>query len=552
MSQSPTAERSTERASYELGWVAIHRMLREGKSWSGRERHCAYLNTRDGRFADISGISGLDFADDARAAARVDWDLDGREDLWIVGRNSPRARLLLNRTEGAGRSLSVKLEGRRGPRDALGARVEVRVEGAPPSVHGVRAGEGYLSQSSRWLHIGLGAANGPVEVIVHWPKLAADRERPREVFSALEPGGRYRLVEGSGVSERVKLDPAPLATAPMPAQRASERARVVLTARPPLPPAPLLVPGVDEPSDLRDNTPRPLLVSVWASWCAPCIGELTELARRRDELSAAGLKLLALSADDVAARPAAIEVLERVQWEELAAFATPDTLDTLDALQRTLVDRRRRLPLPTSFLVDEQGAVAVIYRGPVDVDTLLADVARLRADPAQRRTAATPFAGRWIAPPPQQAALAALQEAYEERRLVRAAEDISMRRMELRKTSPAQVLNEMGMTLARQGRIAEATERFREATLAAPDSLDAHVNLAVALHEQALFAEAVQSYKRALSIDPRSSIALYNLGLARCALGDRASAEADLQALELIDAAAAAKLRRQMETRFGR
>ncbi len=552
MSQSPTAERPTERASYELGWVAIHRMLREGKSWSGRERHCAYLNTRDGRFADISAVSGLDLADDARAAARVDWDLDGREDLWIVGRNSPRARLLLNRTSGAGRSLSVKLEGRRGPRDALGARVEVLVDGKRAGVTSVRAGEGYLSQSSRWLHLGLGDAQGPIEVAVQWPKLAADAAPPREVFRALEPGGRYRLVEGAGQAERVDSAPVALATAPFAPLRASERARVVLTARPPLPPAPLLVPGVDEPSDLRDNTPRPLLVSVWASWCAPCIGELTELARRRDELSAVGLKLLALSADEVSARPAAIDVLERVQWEELAAFATPDTLDTLDALQRTLVERRRRMPLPTSFLVDEQGAVAVIYRGPVDVDTLLADVARLRAEPAQRRASATPFSGRWIAPPPLHAPLAALQEAYEERRLTRAAEDIALRRMELRKTSPAQVLNEMGLALARQGRMPEATERFREASLAAPDNLDAHVNLAVALHEQGRIAEAVESYKRALSLDPRSSIALYNLGLARCALGDRASAQAELQALELVDAAAAAKLRRQVEARFGR
>ncbi len=552
MSQSPTAERAGERASYELGWVAIHRMLREGKSWSGRERHCAYLNTRDGRFADVSAVSGLDLADDARAVARVDWDLDGREDLWIVGRNSPRARLFLNRTRSAGRSLALKLEGRRGPRDAIGARVELRIDGQPPIVTSVRAGEGYLAQSSRWLHFGLGDATGPIELIVHWPKLATDAARTRERFTALEAGGRYRLVEGSGVPERVEATPVPLATAPFSPQRASERARVVLTARPPLPPAPLLVPGVDEPSDLRDNTPRPLLVSVWASWCAPCIGELTELSRRRDELSAAGLKLLALSADDVAARAAAIDVLERVQWEELAAFATPDTLDTLDALQRTVMDRRRRMPLPTSFLVDQQGAVAVIYRGPLEVDTLLADVARLRAEPAQRRASATPFAGRWIAQPPQQPPLAALQEAYEERRLSRAADDIALRRMELRKISPAQVLNEMGMALARQGRIAEATERFREATSAAPDSLDAHLNLAAALHEQGQIVEAIESYKRALSLDSRNSMALYNLGLARCALGDRSSAQAELQALELIDAAAANKLRSQIEARFGR
>lgn len=548
MSHSPTLESQALRSSYELGWVAIHRMLREGKSWSGREQHCAFVNTRDGRFANVSGLSGLDLADDARAAARVDWDLDGREDLWIVGRNSPRARLMLNRTPTAGGSIALRLRGTSGARDAIGARVEVRIEGEPVRVDTLRAGEGYLSQSSRWLHFGLGATAEPVKVVVRWPKLAADSALPREEFT-VAPGGRYELVEGSGEATRISTTSIELATGAFEPRKSSERARIVLTARPPLPPAPLVVPDA-EASDLRDNTPRPLFVTVWASWCAPCITELRDLARRKDDLAAAGLNVLALSADELGARPAAIDVLQRVQWEQLAAFATPDTLDTLDALQRTMLDRRRRMPLPTSFLVDEQGAVAVIYKGPVSVDELLADVARLRVEPAERRAAATPFAGRWIAAPPTRAPLEALQEAYEERGLVRAADDVSQRRMQLLKISPGQVLNEMGLALARQGRIEEATERFREAARAAPESVDGHVNLAVALHEQGRIAEAIECYKRALRIDPRHSMALYNLGLARCASGDMASARADLATLELVDPAAAAKLRRQMETTF--
>ena len=76
-------------------------MLGGGRSFSGRERNCCFLNTGYGqsagnRFADISALSGLDFPDDGRAVALVDWDQDGDVDLWVSNRNAPRLRLLRN------------------------------------------------------------------------------------------------------------------------------------------------------------------------------------------------------------------------------------------------------------------------------------------------------------------------------------------------------------------------------------------------------------------------------------------------------------------------
>jgi tetratricopeptide (TPR) repeat protein len=75
-------------------------------------------------------------------------------------------------------------------------------------------------------------------------------------------------------------------------------------------------------------------------------------------------------------------------------------LDTLDAFQRATLDRWRPLPVPTSVLVDERGRVAVIYRGPVEVAQLLADVKLLKASPEALREAAVPFAGQWFDPVP--------------------------------------------------------------------------------------------------------------------------------------------------------
>ena len=49
--------------------------------------------------------------------------------------------------------------------------------------------------------------------------------------------------------------------------------------------------------DLDANTGRLLLVNLWASWCRPCLAELSELAQRYDEIRATGIDILALSVD---------------------------------------------------------------------------------------------------------------------------------------------------------------------------------------------------------------------------------------------------------------
>src|SRR5262245_66393159 len=102
-------------------------MLREGRSWSGRERNCFFLNTGGTRFANVSAVSGFDFPDDARAAALSDWDGDGDLDVWVSNRNAPRLRLLRNGATGS-HYIALRLvgDGATTHRDAIGARVEVR------------------------------------------------------------------------------------------------------------------------------------------------------------------------------------------------------------------------------------------------------------------------------------------------------------------------------------------------------------------------------------------------------------------------------------------
>ena len=74
----------------------VFRMNELGRSFSGYERNRVFLNTGSARFADVSASSGLDFLDDGRGLARVDWDLDGDLDLWLANRTAPQLRLMRN------------------------------------------------------------------------------------------------------------------------------------------------------------------------------------------------------------------------------------------------------------------------------------------------------------------------------------------------------------------------------------------------------------------------------------------------------------------------
>ncbi len=523
-------------------------MLREGASWSGRERNKVFWNTRDGRFADVSAVSGLDLDHDARAAARVDWDGDGLEDLIVVSRNSPRVRVFRNRTPEAGSSMALWLEGAGANPDAVGARIEVHVEGEPVRLAAVRSGEGYLAQSSRWIHIGLGDAERVERVVVRWPQRTSDKEPRVQVFEGLLSGQRVRLREGQAQAEVVEDSGEPVELPAKTPQLAAptERGRVVLASRLPLPPGELIRTGAPR-IDLRAYAGEPMLICVFASWCAPCVEELRALANSYEDLTARGLRVLAISVDELEDRTQALQLATDLAWPWPVAFATPGATEALDTLQQVVMDRRRRLSLPSSFLVDASGDVAAIYRGVLELDQLKSDLGLLELSPQELRLAATPFEGRWLTETLPSSPLAALEGAYDERGLELAAADLARRRLKFRQISPGELHLQMGSELARMGRMEEAAQRFAEAVSADDQSVVAQLSLSTALHQLRRLPEAIAGYKRVLRLDARNAAALYNLALAHAAMGELETAWSEQEWLTTLDAAAAERLRAQLE-----
>lgn len=545
VANSPTVFAKGDLDAYDRGWRALQISLRQGKSLAGRERDRAFLGAEPGRFADISSLSGLDSSDDSLGAACVDWDFDGRSDLVVVGRNSPRVRFHRNQTQNANSFLELTLRGTRCNRDAIGANVIVSVADQPPQTLVVRAGDGSLSQSSKRLRFGLGSATAVKEVWVFWPRSPDSSTDPKsrmERFPIDAVNGFYVLTQGTGKPERwtppqAKVALASSTPAPIPVPA---KARIVLAARVPLPTLAFATTDGAQ-AEVAKNVEAPVLVEFWSADNETCVAQLRELAAREADVKASGLSVLALGVDGETKRAAALDLLTRLQWDFHVGFATPELFATLDVLQGSLLERERPMKAPVGFLIDGSHELAAIYKGPIAVDTLLADVARLRAKPGEVRDGAVPFPGRWFAAP-RPADLDRVVNALHEHGLEAAAAEVEHQRSDRRKTSQAQILYEFGVKKAEQERLDDAIVNFRQAVELDPAFGEALSALAFALHRSGKLAEAIPVYERALRADPRDATVLHNLALAHFAAGQADKARQDAQTLQALDPATAAQL----------
>ncbi len=381
-------ERYTE-AVLEMG-----RKILRGQSFSGRERHCVYLNTGGSRFANISAISGLDFPEDGRGMVATDWDFDGDPDLWISNRTAPRLRFLRNDTTAGNRFVAIRLSGNgtTSNRDAIGARLTLRVGGVP-LLRTLKAGEGFLSQSSRWLNFGLGRKGAVESLVVRWP------DGSEQTFTGIEPNQAYLIEQGEGVpavftppGRRVELSPSVVTLPP-----STQKMRLRLVARTPLPR--LSYRDLDGRERwVREHLDKALLLNLWSISCVPCKAEL-------DELNAAGAHVLALCVDGFGEEGSTARRKVREFWANngyrfAAGFADERLIELLEVYHRAMFLDRSSLPIPTSFLIDTDGTVGAIYRGAVTVAELDEDIAHLRDNPRALRARAVPFAGRWRDEPP--------------------------------------------------------------------------------------------------------------------------------------------------------
>lgn len=97
----------------------------------------------------------------------------------------------------------------------------------------------------------------------------------------------------------------------------------------------------------------PILISFWATWCKPCMEELTELQKIYDELKPSGLQLLAISTDNEKSS-------SKVKpWIKSKNYSFTVLLDTNSDVARKYYAQS----IPYTVVIDNSGTIVYTHVG---------------------------------------------------------------------------------------------------------------------------------------------------------------------------------------------
>lgn len=430
-------------------------------------------------FVEAGGPLGVDSDEDGRAVAPIDVDGDGRLDLVVLSLQS--LRLLLNRVPSEPRFARVRLVATRGERHALGAVVKVTA-GGRSQVDRVRLTAGFHTQHSTELHFGLRKAARIEALEVRWPSGAVQR------FTDLPTDRRLTFTEGSATAQ---VDEIP---------RWSEAARPAARFE-----LPEKLPRVGGAREALRRPGVPTVVNFWGPSCAPCAREMPELnalARARGE----ALRVVGVS-------------VER-DPERILEFAKTHAVDfplyVGDAASVTaFFGTQRKIPLPTTFVLDGQGRVLRAFKHEIDRAQLEAVL-----DQAQRPVAPDDY---W------ELALRLARGTGKARAKTLMAEAVAAHPKHLL------TLRRHAELLAELGDAAPALAAIEAARALAPNDPDTLADHGQLLSMVGRHAEAEVAVAQALRLDPRNVRALTNAGVLSSMRGDTPQATRLLKAALEID-----------------
>jgi tetratricopeptide (TPR) repeat protein/peroxiredoxin len=551
---------------YEQGWSAINELIRADGTWSGYERNIFYANNGNGTFSDISGVVGLDFLEDGRAFALADFDHDGRQELFLKNRNGPQLRLLKNAMESLPPSITFRLRGTKSNRDAIGAVITVETEQGR-QIRSLQAGSGFLSQHSKDVFFGLGAAKGPLRASIRWPsgRVQELHDLPINHRVWIEEGSEPSRIEAFRALERGQFADAKAADAKPQEIETLPTTFETWLLSPIEAPDFSLTDFSGQVRTLSSLRGKPVLLNFWAVGAERCKEDWITFNQRHAAWATQGLQLLSVNLDapvDAESARAAVQE-QRLSFPILRGFE--DVAAIYNILYRYLFDRHRDLALPTSFLIDATGQIVKVYQGPVNPEHVEQDFHHIPQTSAERLARAFPFPGvtdtvefgrNFLSfgsvffqrgymeqaasafqialrdDPSSAEALYGMGSVYlDQQKTVQARESFE-RALKLRASYPdtlANSWNNLGLLAAREGRTDEAIDYFQEALKLSPDHMIAVDNLGSAYRQQKHWDDARRTYERALSINPDDAEANYGLGMVFAQNDDTARAFDSLQ-----------------------
>jgi tetratricopeptide (TPR) repeat protein/peroxiredoxin len=536
---------------YERGWNAINELIRSDSTWHGYARNVMFSNNQDGTFSEISGPTGLDFVEDSRAFALADIDHDGRLEIILKNRNAPQLRILHNAMQGIGHSISFRLKGQKSNRDAIGSSITLEI-GELKQTKYLQAGSGFLAQHSKELFFGVGNDEHPIRATVRWPSGLT------QVFEGLPADHRIEIHEAEDAFQGSAFRTIPSFRASPESETEALPSQVATWLIDPLAAPDFSLPDVTGAlRSLKSYRGSPVLLNFWSSTAPQSLDQLN----RFENSSAGKTVILAVNVDtgenNEGSRSLAIE--RRFSFAVL--FATDTVAGVYNIVYRHLFDRRRNLPLPATFLLNEDGKIVRVYQGPTDLSQILEDAKAVPATSADRMLKALPFRGLLVqdsflrnnftygvafyqhgyleeavasfeqvvaAKPDDPDAYYNLGTLNLRKREYEAARRYLEQALKLRSDYP-EAWNNLGMIAAQSGRANEAIADFRKSLELRPRYAVALLNLGNLYRSQKMFDNAEECLKQALQLEPDDPEVNYGLGMLYAQQGQVNSASAYLQ-----------------------
>ena len=319
-------------------------------SLSGHERNHFFLNHRAGEsFSDLSALSGLDSESDSRGFAMIDYDRDGMLDLALVNANNPLMQLFHNNIgeiSPSGRGLiALRFEGGNktaeasewSNRDGYGAMVEVSFSDGRILKREHRCGDGYASQSSRTMIIGIGEAKIATKVSVRWPsgKVSLLSEvREGELVTIREDGS------GEGVERELYCK-----------EMKPNESRVEEVVKFPL---------------ARETPGKIQVYTTMATWCPSCLKHLPALTVLQDE--AVALFAVPIDPEDDEGKLTDYVTAHVPPYEMLREVSAAEKEEVNELLSNVL--KIANPGLPSSVIADSKGNVLHVMEGIPTVSQL--------------------------------------------------------------------------------------------------------------------------------------------------------------------------------------
>jgi thiol-disulfide isomerase/thioredoxin len=107
---------------------------------------------------------------------------------------------------------------------------------------------------------------------------------------------------------------------------------------------------------LADFKGRPILLNIWAKWCAPCLAEMPKLNHLQADVAPGTLAVVAVAVDEPDPKKVR-DFLANRRWDALKPYLDP---------KHVFADALNIKSIPVSLLIDRNGFALVRVDAPVD------------------------------------------------------------------------------------------------------------------------------------------------------------------------------------------